>query len=329
MNVNVIASSITVSLTIKKLISQFELCNDAEGKSPNTIKWYSEILIAYLRYLEHIQRPLDISCINVNDVRGYMLYLRHRKRFESHPYTPIQESSLASQTIRGHIRTLKVFSAWLFREKYTKDNVLKDLKLPKATVKTIIPPTSDEIRNIIKCIDMNSPTGFRNYCIFLTPLDNGLRESELAGILMANINFKSPGYIKVIGKGNRERVAPNGESVKAALLHYIDNVRPQPTAETTDDKLFLTRNGKPITANAIKLFFSRLAKKSGVKRLHCHLCRHTFAIGYLLNGADIFSLREILGHTSMEMVNRYLHFTSAQIALQHSKFSPVDHLCIK
>jgi len=92
------------------------------------------------------------------------------------------------------------------------------------------------------------------------------------------------------------------------------------------DHLLLSRNGKPITVNTIKLVFSRLAKTSGIKRLHAHLCRHTFAINYLLNGGDIFSLREILGHSTLEMVNHYLHFTSTQITDQHHKFSPMDKL---
>ena len=72
--------------------------------------------------------------------------------------------------------------------------------------------------------------------------------------------------------------------------------------------------------------FSRLAKSSGIERLHAHLCRHTFAINYLLNGGDIFSLREILGHTTLEMVNHYLHLTSFQITDQRHKYSPVDRL---
>ncbi len=76
----------------------------------------------------------------------------------------------------------------------------------------------------------------------------------------------------------------------------------------------------------MKLLFSRLAKVSGVKRLHAHLCRHTFAINYLMNGGDIFSLKEILGHKSLEMVNHYLHFTSHQIAIQHHKYSPMDRM---
>ena len=79
----------------------------------------------------------------------------------------------------------------------------------------------------------------------------------------------------------------------------IENVRPKP-ADPNSNALFLTRNGKPITVNALKLLFSRLAKKSGVTRLHCHLCRHTFAIDYLLNGGDIYSLKAILGHNTLD-----------------------------
>ena len=92
------------------------------------------------------------------------------------------------------------------------------------------------------------------------------------------------------------------------------------------DNLFVSPAGKPISVNTIKLVFSRLAKTSGVERLHTHLCRHTFAINYLLNGGDMFSLREILGHSSLDMVNHYLHFTSSQIIDQHRKYSPMDRL---
>ena len=109
------------------------------------------------------------------------------------------------------------------------------------------------------------------------------------------------------------------------LWHYIEKVRPEPFGPE-HDRLFLSREGKPITVNTIKLIFSRLAKGSGVNRLHAHLCRHTFAINYLLNGGDIFSLKEILGHTTLDMVNHYLHFTSSQIKAQHHKYSPMDKL---
>ena len=146
----------------------------------------------------------------------------------------------------------------------------------------------------------------------------------MASIKLGQLNMKG-GFIKVIGKGNKERIVPIGEFVRMTLWHYVTHVRPD-HSDSHCDSLLLSRHGQAITPNTIKLMFTRLAKSSGVKRLHCHLCRHTFAVNYLLNGGDIFSLREILGHTSLEMVSHYLHFTTAQITDQHHKYSPMDRL---
>jgi len=76
----------------------------------------------------------------------------------------------------------------------------------------------------------------------------------------------------------------------------------------------------------VKLIFGRLAEKSGIKRLHPHLCRHTFATNYLINGGDVFSLQQILGHSSLEMVRRYVTLASSQVRVQHRKFSPMDRM---
>lgn len=101
------------------------------------------------------------------------------------------------------------------------------------------------------------------------------------------------------------------------MLQRVRKYESHPSHPTQDSGL---------SSVTIKLIFSRLAKSSGVSRLHAHLCRHTFAINYLLNGGDIFSLKAILGHTSFDMVNHYLHFTSTQITAQHHKYSPMDKL---
>jgi len=158
-------------------------------------------------------------------------------------------------------------------------------------------------------------------------LDTGLRASETAGIILSNLNLVD-GYIKVMGKGSKERIVPIGKYIQMTLWTYIDKVRPELISPDCNN-LFLTQGGKPITVNTVKLLFSRLAKRSGVKRLHAHLCRHTFAINYLMNGGDIFSLREILGHTTLDMVNHYLHFTSSQITTLHQKYSPMDKFFYK
>ncbi|MBA7686241.1 Tyrosine recombinase XerC [subsurface metagenome] len=254
--------------------------------------------------------------------RGYILYLRQKPRFQGHPYTPERDKPISPKTVQCHVRALKAFSSWLYAENYTPENRLKNLKIPKAPVTIIEPLTPEEINNITTSINKKLPTGSRNYALFATLLDTGLRASEIVNITLSKLNLKD-GYIKVMGKGSKERIVPIGKYVGMTLWSYIDKVRPE-TISPDCNNLFLTQGGNPITVNTVKLVFSRLAKSSGVERLHAHLCRHTFAINYLLNGGDIFSLREILGHTTLEMVNHYLHFTSSQITEQHRKYSPMD-----
>jgi len=312
------------SPTITKLSAHFEMSNLADGKSESTITWYRDIVKLFSRYLKENMHSNSIEEFNIENARNYVLYLRSRNRFGKHTNTQVQHTSLSPQTVRGHIRGLKAFSSWLYREKHTDENRLLNLKIPKAPVKLIEPLTDDEISQITSSINQDSPTGFRNHVIFVTALDSGLRASEIANIALEQLDLEK-GFVKVMGEGSKERIAPIGEYVKMTLWAYINKVRPEPTAAGCDN-LFLSTTGEPISANTIKLVFSRLAKNSGVKRLHAHLCRHTFAINYLLNGGDIFSLREILGHTTLEMVNHYLHFTRSQLTAQHHKYSPMDKL---
>ena len=185
-------------------------------------------------------------------------------------------------------------------------------------------PTPDETERIIGRINKDSATGTRDHAILVALLDTGLRASEAANITLSHLNLED-GYIKVMGKGAKERLVPIGKFVQMILWSYVDRVRPRVAAQGGGN-LFLSLVGKPICVNTIKLVFSRLAKNSGVERLHTHLCRHTFVINYLLNGGDIFSLREILGHRSLDMVNHYLHFTGSQITDQHRRYSPMDRL---
>jgi site-specific recombinase XerD len=310
--------------SLKELITLYERSNRAEGKSEKTICWYSEILALLYRYFRENGLGIDISSFNINTVRDYILYLRKKPKYEGHPFTPKQDVSLSPETIKCHTRGLKAFSTWLYTDGYTTENRLKNLKMPKAPRKIVEPLTPEEINSIADSIDRRTTTGYRNYAILMIALDNGLRASEIAGISLSKVNLQA-GYIKVMGKGAKERTVPVGKFVSTVLWQYINTFRPKPM-DSECDYLLLSRNGKPITVNTIKLVFSRLAKTSGVRRLHAHLCRHTFAINYLLNGGDIFSLKEILGHTTLEMVNHYLHFTGAQITAQHHKYSPIDRL---
>jgi site-specific recombinase XerD len=311
-------------LTINELVERYTISNQADGKSRRTVAWYADIIAQFLKYFETGGHQFTLSDFSMDVVRGYVLFLQRRPRFQGHPFIRQRQDLLSPKTVQCHVRALKAFSTWLYEEEYTNVNRLKNLKLPKATAKMMEPLKSEEIRMILSSINRKSHTGGRNRAVLATLLDSGLRASELASITLDKLNL-SDGYIRVTGKGDKERVVPIGRFVQTELMHYIEKVRSQVCIDGCNN-LFLSQGGRPMTLNTVKIVFSRLAKLSGVDRLHAHLCRHTFAVNYLLNGGDIFSLREILGHTTLAMVNHYLHFTSSQITTQHRKYSPMDRI---
>ena len=132
-----------------------------------------------------------------------------------------------------------------------------------------------------------------------------------------------------MGKGAKERVVPMGAMVQKVLWRYVFHFRLEPECEL-DDYLFLTMDGKQLQPNAIKLLLNRWGKRAGVSRLHAHLCRHTFATNFLsYECGDVFRLQQILGHTTLEMVRRYVHYTSVHTMIQDHVSSPVDRMGIK
>ena len=159
------------------------------------------------------------------------------------------------------------------------------------------------------------------YTITLLLLDTGIRASELLGLKLDDV-YLNEDKIKVWGKGSKERIVPLGTTAKKALLRHILSSR----TDSEEDQVFLSANGTPLTYNGLAHMIKRLGEKAGVPRLHAHLFRHTFAVKYLMNGGDLMTLRLILGHTSLEVTQMYMHLAESHVKVQHHKFSPVDRL---
>jgi len=288
------------------------------------ISWYSANLRRFRNYLKSRHLPDSLDNIDTKLLREYVIYLLKKKRFDGHPYTPVQIELLSSATVHGHVRTLRAFFGWLVAEGLIQNNPASDLKPPKVTRKIVSTLSDEEIRSILNALNPTNPCDQRNQTIFMLLLDTGLRIGELINLNIGDIHMNE-GFLKVMGKGKKERIVPIGNNAQRALQRYLFRYRPAP-ANTAVNNVFLSTHGIPLTENGIKLMFARLAKRSTVQRLHAHLCRHTFATRFLINGGDVFTLQQILGHSTLEMVRHYLHFTSAQIIVQHHKFSPMDKL---
>lgn len=236
--------------------------------------------------------------------------------------------TLSPFTVQGRVRALKAFSSWLFREGYIEQNILSNVKLPKVPIKIIEPLMASEIDRLVSFHNQLTALGSRDVAILITLLDTGLRISELANLPLEDAHVEE-GYLKVVGKGNKERIVPLGGLSQRILYRYLFHFRPEPYSPT-DNYLFLTLDGSHLTSNAIRLILTRWGKKAGVPRLHAHLCRHTFATSFLnQHCGDVFRLQQILGHTSLEMVRRYVHYASTQDMMQGHVSSPIDHLDLK
>jgi site-specific recombinase XerD len=311
---------------LPELINYYELCNRAEGKSLKTITWYSSNLNRFHRYLKARHLPDLVGKLDIKLLREYLIYLLKQPKYANHPYTPVENDLLSATSVHGHVRTLRAFFSWLVREEIIDSNIGKDLKPPKIVKKVVSTLSDKEITNILKHLNSNNPCQARNQTIFMILLDSGLRIGELVDLKLEDVHLDE-GFLKVIGKGNKERIVPIGSNAQKVVQRYLFRYRPKPINSGVNN-VFLSIQGKPLTVNGIKLMFSRVAKRSGVNRLHAHLCRHTFATRFLINGGDIFTLQQILGHSTLEMVRHYINLASNHIVIQHQRFSPMDRLSL-
>ena len=301
-------------LELDKLILHFEQSNKAESKSPKTLTWYTEMIAGFTRFLTGTDRRPVLAEFDISAVREFI--------------THEQERGLSPYSVQGKVRALKAFASWLFNEGYSTEHVLYNLKMPKAPQNLIEPLTTSEIDQLVKIQNPLTALGCRNIAILVLLLDTGLRVSELCGLRAEDAHIEE-GYLKVMGKGAKERIVPIGGLAQKMLWRYIIHFRPEDSIEA-DNYVFMTLDGKPLRTNAIKLLLKRWGKKAGVPRLHAHLCRHTYATNFLNHKCgDVFRLQQILGHTSLEMVRRYVHYASTQAMINGRPSSPMDHMGIR
>ncbi len=320
-------TNLAKSHKLSELIAYYEVCNKAEGKSHKMISWYSANLHRFRAYVISRHHSESIDSIDTKFLREYVLYLMARHRFENHPSNPPTNEPLSSSTIHGHVRTLRAFSNWILRENLTDSNIAAGIKPPRIVKKVICTLSNEEIATILRTFNSSSHSQIRNKVIFMLLLDTGLRIGELINLKLDDINIDE-GLMKVLGKGKKERMVPIGNKAQKALQSYLFRCRAKP-AHLGIDNAFLSVFGTPLTENSVKLMFTRLALESGIRRLHAHLCRHTFATMFLLNGGDVFTLQQILGHSTLEMVRNYVTLASNHVAMQHHKYSPLDRLNLR
>ena len=291
-------------MTIRECIDDFLIEQQVRGNSPKTQKHYFRCLGLFERF-QSPKNP-DISAVSVSDCKAYYIHLSNR--------------NVSSVTVQTYIRALRAFLSWCYLEGYISENIPKKFRLPKAQKKKIDILTDSEVEQLFRCLSGRDFISIRNYCIVALMIDSGLRLNEVVTIRRDKIHI-AEGYAIVNGKGNKERFVPLGLNSKRALLRYCAIV-PNKEKETP---LFVKDTLIPIKESTVKQLFRKLKSRSGIPRLHPHLLRHTFATRYLENGGDIYSLQLILGHTSLEMVKKYVHLIPSKTVVNFAFLSPLDN----
>lgn len=291
-------------MTLQDAISGFLVEQQIRGNSERTVVFYRSCLSKAALFLGSDSSLADLS---LPQLREYYLSLRQR--------------GLSSVTFQSYIRALRAFLSWCYQEDYLPVNLSDKFRLPKAKRKEIDTLTDSEVWALLSCFNPRSLIQLRNLCICSLMLDSGLRRDEVVTLSLPLLHVRE-GYAIVNGKGNKQRTVPLGLHTRKLLLRYLSR---RPGCAATD-RVFLKADLLPVSGNTVRQMFDRLKVRAEIPRLKAHLLRHTFATRYLENGGDIYSLQQILGHTSLEMVKRYVHTTHRKTVSKFPDYSPLDNL---
>jgi integrase/recombinase XerD len=221
------------------------------------------------------------------------------------------------------ISGLRGFFNYLIFEEYRKSNPLELIESPKLGRKLPDTLSISEIDELIASIDLSSPQGERNRAILETLYGCGLRVSELIHLQVSDLFFDE-GFIKVTGKGDKQRFVPIGATTIKYIEIYRKHVRiHQEIVASAKDTLFLNRRGKPLTRAMIFTIVKQLAEKAGIqKNISPHTFRHSFATHLLENGADLRAIQQMLGHESITTTEIYTHIDTSHLTEIINRFHP-------
>ncbi len=203
---------------------------------------------------------------------------------------------------------IKTFYKFLLLENDIKQSPAELLETPKIPRKLPVFLTIEEIDKMLTRIDRSTPEGERNYSMLETLYSCGLRVSELTGLRITDLHL-TENYIKVVGKGNKERLIPIGKNAVKLIKTYISSTRSQLHAKKgSEDILYLNRRGAMLSRVMVFYIIKDLAKKTGIKKvLSPHSFRHSFATHLVEGGADLRAVQEMLGHESITTTEIYTH----------------------
>jgi len=277
------------------------------GKSYNTIKSYKKDIMQFIDYLNEYEEIKDFEEVETMTFRSFIAYLNSGDKKNSK--NNIQKS-VSKRSINRKISALRTFFKYLQEKKIVKTNKVAYITMPKFEKELPNVLNKEDINKLRDAVNTEKITGIRDRLIIELLYSSGIRASELIDLneYMVNIEERE---IRVIGKGNKERITFFSENTKKWLEKYIEEKK-RKYSNYTKDTIFTNSRGEKLTTRSLRRLIADYAKKAGLqKEVTPHVFRHTFATELLNNGVDIRYLQELLGHSSISTTQVYTHVSKA------------------
>jgi len=290
---------------MKYIDSFLEYLEVIKRHSVNTINNYKIDLLEFLEF-----NKKNVLDINKDTVNRYMQYL--------------YDKNVSKSTISRRLSSLRSFYNYLYNNGYVQKNYFTSIKNPKK--ENGLPKLVKEvdIDKMFSVPDIRNPLGQRNLLIIRMLYATGIRVSELVNIKLSSINIPER-TIRILGKGSKERMVVFGNNTKEILLLYLNNGRYK-LSRGNNDYLFLNKDGDKLSDRYVRNILDDIIIKASMQiHVSPHMLRHTFATGMLNNGADLVSVKEMLGHESLNTTSIYTHVSDDKIKEIYDKAHPRAH----
>ena len=278
-----------------------------KGLSKNTIASYSADLAAYLDFIK------ANGIANISDA-DTALVLKH--------LIALRNEGLGSRSRARHLVTIRGFYRFLVHEKILEANPAKMVDLPKGGRKLPDVLKIDEVARLLDAPDPSKPLGSRDAAMLELLYAAGLRVSELVTVGITDVNLEAC-FVRVLGKGSKERVVPIGQAAQKKLDAYLVSGRPALLKGRPSPYLFVTRSARPITRQGFWKILKQAARKAGISHnITPHTLRHSFASHLLERGADLRSVQVMLGHADISTTQIYTHVATKRLKAVHTQYHP-------
>ncbi len=280
-----------------------------KGLSGNSVEAYSRDIEKLQQYAESLPAQLKPDAFTLNDLRNFIMW--------------VNELGMLPSSQARVLSGVKSFYKYLLIEDIIKNDPAELLESPKKQRKLPTVLSYQDIENLLAAIDLSKPEGQRNKAILEVLYSCGLRVSELTELKLSNL-YLDIEFIKVLGKGSKERLVPIGGEAIKALNIWIKNVRVHvPIRKGEEDMVFLNRRGSRLSRVYVFMLIKQLAETAGIKKvISPHTLRHSFATHLVEGGADLRAVQEMLGHESITTTEIYTHLDREYLKEVITSFHP-------